>query len=176
MRRNIWTRNLFLAFVGVCVGFAYLPVVTADTGDHDVSGDEAFITTAAQGGMGEIELSKIAARTAESPQIRSFAAKMVQDHMASNSELGEIATRENIAMPVAPDSDHMQLRDKLIALHGPEFDSTYMEAMRIDHQKMVDFLVGASTTVVTDDLRNFIKSTLPVVQHHLRMAQDLKPG
>lgn len=174
--QDIRKRNLLRTSVCAWLAFACLQVAMADTGDHDVSADEAFITTAAQSGMGEIELSRIAARTAESPQIRGFAAKMVQEHAANNARLGEIATRENIAMPIAPDSDHMQLRDKLIALSGSEFDSTYMDAMRSDHQKMAEFLVGASTTVTTDDLRNFIKTTLPVVRHHLRMAQDLKPG
>jgi putative membrane protein len=157
-------------------GFPYASLALADTGDHAVSGDEAFIAAVAQGGMAEIELSKVAMRTAESPEVRNFATKMVQEHTANNAELADIAMRESIPLPVAPDSDHMQLRDKLIAMKGTEFDKTYMDAMRADHQKMADLLVGASTTVSTDDLRNFIKKTLPAVQRHIRMAEDLKAG
>jgi putative membrane protein len=174
MQGNLFTRSLLIACAAVCMTFSFASNASADTGDHDVSGDEAFIATAAQGGMGEIELSRVAARGADSTEVRNFATKMVEEHTASNAELGKIAMRANLPMPVAPDSDHMQLRDKLIALRGPEFDKTYMEAMRSDHQKTVDFLIGASTMVTTDDLRNFIKKTLPVVQQHLRMAQDFK--
>ncbi|MEP6938857.1 MAG: DUF4142 domain-containing protein [Rudaea sp.] len=148
----------------------------ADSGDHDVTPDEAFIVAATQGGLGEIELSKLALRTAASPEVRGFAARMVQEHTDNNASLASIAQAHNIALPIAPDSDHLQLRDKLIALHGPEFDKIYVEEMRTDHQKMADLLVSASTTVGSDDLRGFIKKTLPVVQRHLRMAQDLKSG
>jgi putative membrane protein len=176
MQRLSLARTATIAGVLATAAFACMPAAAADTGDHPVSGDEAFIATAAMGGLAEVELSTIAARTAQSPEVRSFAEKMVREHVASNAELGAIASRENLPVPVAPDSDHMQMRDKIIALHGVEFDNTYMEAMRSDHQKTIDFLVGATTTVTTDDLRNYIKKTLPIVQQHLRMAQELKPG
>ncbi len=175
MPRNSMARCL-LWLCACFVACAGLPVAIADTGDHDVSGDESFLTSATQAELAEIELSRIAARSADSPEIRSFAAKMVQEHTASNAELAQIALKENIPLPIAPDSDHMQLRDKLIALRGTNFDKMYLETMRTDHQNMVDFLTAASHTVTTDDLHNFIKKTLPVVQHHLRMAQELKAG
>ena len=166
--------------VWLCACFAAAlvcsPVVFADSGDHDVSGDEAFITVAAQAGLAEIELSRIAADSASSPEIRNFAARIIEAHAANNAELDQIAANENIALPIAPDSDHMQLRDKLIALRGRDLDKTYMEAMRTDHQKLVDFLSAAASTVATDDLRNFIKKTLPIAQRHLRMAQELETG
>jgi putative membrane protein len=180
MIRNPKSRkSMIRSLLWLCACFAAwacLPVAIADTSDRDASGDEAFITAAAQAELGEIELSRIAARSAVSPEIRSFAAKMVQEHTASNAELGQIALKENIPAPIAPDSDHMQLRDKLIALRGKNLDKAYMEAMRSDHQNMVDFLTAASATVTSDDLHNFIRKTLPVVRRHLHMAQELKAG
>lgn len=174
MPANLLTRAVLAIGMGIVAAVGSSFSAFADSGDHDVSGDEAFVAAATQGGLAEIELSTIAVRMAEAPEVRSFAMKMVQTHTESNSELAKIATRASIALPVAPDSDHMQLRDKLVALHGAEFDNVYVDAMRIDHQKMLDFLTGASTTVSSDDLRNYINQKLPMVQSHLRLAQALE--
>jgi putative membrane protein len=124
--------------------------------------------------MAEVELSKLAEASAKSPQVRQFAQKMVKDHTANNKQLATIAAQENIQVPKDLDSEHSQLRDKLAAEHGADFDRDYVNAMRADHQKMVDLLKSSQATVNTEQLRTFIKTTLPVVEGHLRMAQDLK--
>jgi putative membrane protein len=90
------------------------------------------------------------------------------------TELTTIAAHENIAAPNALDSDHAALRDKLQTSKGADFDRTYVDAMRSDHQKMLDLLKSSQATVSTEELRTFIKTTEPVVAHHLSMAQSLK--
>ena len=143
----------------------------AKTGDN---GDATFIQKAGEGGIAEVELSKIAATNAKSPAVKKFAAHMVQDHTANNKQLATIAAHENITVPKTLDSDHAALRDKLNGLKGSDFDQTYVDAMRSDHQKMLDLLKSSQSTVSTEELRTFIKKTEPVVEHHLSMAQNLK--
>jgi putative membrane protein len=138
------------------------------------SPDAAFVQQAGGGGLAEVELSKLAAKSAQSPQVKQFAQKMVQAHSENNQQLATIAAHENIALPKELDSEHAQLLDKLAAQHGADFDRSYVDAMRGDHQKMADLLQSSQATVSTDELRAFIKKTLPVVQAHLRMASELK--
>jgi len=138
------------------------------------SPNAAFVKQAGQGGMAEVELSKLAVASAKSPQVRSFAQKMVDDHTENNKQLATIAAHENIQMPKELDSEHAQLRDKLAGEKGSDFDRDYVDAMRADHQKMGDLLKSSEGTVNTDELRTFIKKTQPVVAHHLSMARDLK--
>jgi putative membrane protein len=138
------------------------------------SPDAAFVQTAARGGLAEVELSKIAMNSAASSTVTAFAQKMVHDHTQNKKSLAMIAAHENIDVPTNLDREHAQLRDRLVSLHGVEFDRVYIEAMREDHQKMADMLVSSAATVSTEELRAFIKQTLPVVQDHLRMARDLK--
>jgi len=157
------------------LAFGGLPAAFADERDHDFTGDAALMRTATQAELAEIELSRIAERSAASAETRDFAAKMVHDHSVHNSALAHIALKANVPLPIAPDSDHMHLRDDLIALRGKTFDKAYVEAMRNDHHKMVEFLTAAMNTATNDDLRHFIKQTLPVVQHHLHMAESLRP-
>jgi putative membrane protein len=138
------------------------------------SPDAAFVQQAARGGLAEVALSKLAVDSANSPQVTQFARKMVADHSANNRQLATIAAHENILVPTEMDSEHTQLRDRLAALHGADFDRGYVDAMRGDHKKMADLLQSSQATVSTEELRTFIKQTLPVVQDHLRMANELK--
>jgi putative membrane protein len=138
------------------------------------SPDAAFVSQAAMGGLAEVQLSTLAAQSASAPAVRKFAQQMVHDHTANNKELATIAAHENIQVPMQMDAKHAALRDELASQHGAQFDRTYVDAMREDHQKMVDLLKSSAATVSTDELRTFIKKTLPVVEGHLSMAQGLK--
>jgi putative membrane protein len=138
------------------------------------SPDATFVQQAAHGGLAEVELSKLAVASANSAQVKQFAEKMVQAHSENNQQLALIAAHENIALPKELDSEHAQLRVKLSMQHGADFDRSYVDAMRSDHQKMADLLQSSQATVSTEELRTFIKKTLPVVQDHLHMANELK--
>ncbi len=136
--------------------------------------DATFVTQAAQGGMAEVELSKVAEKNAKSADVKKFASEMVHDHTANNKELATIAAHENIPVPTSLDTEHAALCDKLSAMKGADFDRAYIDAMKTDHQKMDDLLKSSQATVTTEELRTFIKKTDPVVEHHLAMAQKLK--
>ncbi len=137
------------------------------------SPDAAFVQAATRGGLAEVELSKLALNST-APAVIVFAQKMVHDHTQNDKDLAMIAAHENIEVPTNLDHEHAQLRDKLVSLHGVDFDRAYINAMREDHQKMADMLVASASRVSSEELRTFIKQTLPVVYEHLRMANDLK--
>ncbi|MDR3386063.1 MAG: DUF4142 domain-containing protein [Rudaea sp.] len=168
--------QIFL-FSGTCTLAAFIEADAQGTSSPQTpaeSPDAAFVQQAGQGGMAEVELSKLAADSAKSPQVREFAQQMIRDHTANNKQLALIATHENIQLPKVLDGGHANLRDKLQAEHGGDFDHDYVDVMRADHEKMAALLRSSAATVSTEELRSFIKTTLPVVEAHLRMAQDLK--
>src|SRR4051812_35947275 len=63
------------------------------------SPDAMFVQQASVSGTAEVELSRIAVRQAQSPQVRRFAQDMLQEHERNNRELMTIAAHENIAAP-----------------------------------------------------------------------------
>jgi len=170
--------KLFLA-VAIAFSGAALAQTTGGSSapkqpSESAGADAAFVQKAGEGGMAEVELSKLAQKNAESADVRRFAAHMVKDHSSNNRELEMIATKENIALPKDLDSEHATVRDKLASLNGKNFDAAYIDAMRTDHQQMEDLLKASAGTVTTDELRTYIKKTTPVVQAHLRQANKLK--
>src|SRR5579863_9201352 len=58
--------------------------------------DEKFVRGAAEGGMAEIELGKLAQERGQSEEVKKFGQRMVEDHTKANEELKQIATREKI--------------------------------------------------------------------------------
>jgi putative membrane protein len=61
----------------------------------------------------------------------------------------------------------------LQTLSGAEFDKAYASAAVKDHQKAVHLFEKASRTLPDDDLKNFAAQTMPKLEDHYRMAQDL---
>ncbi len=166
-------RTAILAFACSSIAMAQtMPSNTpAQKGDN---ADASFIQQAGEGGMAEVELSRLAMQNAASADVKRFASQMVQAHSENNKQLATIAAHENVPLPKALSSEHEAAREKLSALKGSEFDMAYVDAMRSDHQKMDDLLKSSQATVSTEELRTFIKKTEPVVAHHLAMAQNLK--
>jgi len=153
------------------------------TDDKPVS-DAQFVKLASASDLAEINLGKIALKQAESPEVKRFAEHMVADHTKSSKELLPLANKKGLAAAPQMDTDHKALADKLLVLKGTEFDRVYMKHMVMDHKKAVELFRSASKSLQDEGLRAFALKTLPVIQEHYTLAQqisakltgDAKPG
>jgi putative membrane protein len=113
---------------------------TADQPHTDHAGgsataDAAFVKKAADGGLAEVAMAKLAQEKAASADVKAFAQKLEKDHTQANTELKQVASQKNITLPTAPSKMHQAKHDKLSKLSGAEFDKAYVAAMLEDHQK-----------------------------------------
>jgi putative membrane protein len=116
-------------------------VGTAGSGDHNVSnGDKDFVKDLAAANIAEVELGRMAQDRAATPEVKSFAQMMVDDHTKANESLTAMASRHNIPVPSAMDDKHNDLRDKLAKKTGADFDKDYVDAMVDGHQDVLDKL------------------------------------
>ncbi len=127
---------------------------------------------AALGGMAEVQLSKIAQKSAN-PDVKSFADRMVLDHTGANEQLTAITADLGMEMPKALDSEHERTRDRLAALHGKPFDEQYMRAMVEDHNKAVKLFQQEERTGHNASLKQFAQKMLPTLEEHQKMALDV---
>jgi putative membrane protein len=135
---------------------------------------DAFVTKAAQTGMAEVELGKLALAKSQSSEVRAFAARMVKDHRKANEELAGIAKGKNIVVPAALDAKHRAMVDGLEARSGAEFDAEYARHMAMGHGDAVALFKDASRAQTLDhELSAFAKTTLPTLEEHKRMADQL---
>lgn len=135
--------------------------------------DAAFVHKVGEGSLAELELSRLAADHGASPKVREYAIRVAHDDGQTARELAIIAAHENIALPEVVNDEHSQELDALASQSGAAFDNNYMTAMLEAHRQMASLLKSSEAAVSTDELRTYIKKTLPVVERHRRMAQDV---
>jgi putative membrane protein len=136
--------------------------------------DQHFMMKAAQGGMAEVELGKLATQNASSQAVKDFGQKMVDDHSKANDELKGLAGRKNITLPTSPDAKDQATNDRLSKLTGAAFDRAYMRDMVADHKKDVADFQKEAMTGADPDVKTWASNILPTLQGHLQMAQSTK--
>jgi putative membrane protein len=134
--------------------------------------DRLFIEQAAQGGLAEIELGKLAQKRASSDAVKQFGARMAEDHSKANDELKKLAASRNITLASTPDRKTQQ---ELADLGKTKrFDHEYMELMVSDHRKDVAEFRKQAQATKSSDVKAFAQKTLPTLEDHLKQAEATK--
>ncbi|MBS3018567.1 hypothetical protein DJFAAGMI_01299 [Comamonas sp. PE63] len=135
----------------------------------------AFMKQAAQNNQAEIESSQLATKKASQAQVKAFATKMVEDHSKTGKELESLAAAKDVTLPKLPSAEQTDKLKLLEAAQGETFDRLYSESMGVRaHVETVDLFRKASQQVQDPQLKSFVTSTLPTLEHHLKMARDLQ--
>ena len=133
--------------------------------------DRTFVMKAAEGGMAEVELGRLAASKATDPDVKAFGQRMVDDHTKANDKLKAIASEEGITLPTELKGEAKSMHDKLSKASGADFDKMYMKHMVTDHKKDVAEFEKESKNGKDSDVKQFASDTLPTLREHLQMAQ-----
>lgn len=144
--------------------------------DKLAAADEQFAQKAATGSHAEVELGNLAMLKASSDRVKGFAQRMVSDHGQANQQLEQIASNRNFDLPKMLPTEAQEEHDKLAKLSGAQFDKEYMRFMVKDHQQDIAEFQKAMNEVQDNDLKQFISQTVPVMQEHLKMAQEIASG
>jgi putative membrane protein len=137
------------------------------------AGDDKFVRDAAESSLAEIAMGQLGVQKATSPDVKSFAQKMIDDHTQANSQLAPIASQKGVTLPTQPSTLHRAAADRISKLSGAEFDRAFMDQMVMDHQKVVTEFQHVSKGGRDADVKSFASTMLPNLQDHLRMAQTL---
>jgi putative membrane protein len=129
-----------------------------------------FVKEAASSDMFEIESSKLAAQKADGPT-KAFATQMIADHTKTSNELKTSA--KGIQIPPAMSATHQKMIDKLTGLQGEEFTKQYRSDQVTAHKEAVSLFERYAKGGDNNELKTWAGKTLPALQHHLKMAQDL---
>jgi putative membrane protein len=136
------------------------------------SDDTNFIKEAAQGGLMEVQLGKLAQEKAADAKVKQFGKRMEQDHSKANDELKKIASDKGVQLSNDLDSKHKSNVDKLAKLSGADFDKRYVEAMVSDHKEDIKKFQRVSEKGKDADLKKFAGQTLPTLKEHLQLAES----
>ncbi|MES2113004.1 MAG: DUF4142 domain-containing protein [Bacteroidota bacterium] len=137
-------------------------------------GDAAFIVDAANGGMTEIDLGKLALQKGVSKQVKNFGLMMVKDHSKINDMVKAIAVTKNISIPKAPGAKEQKIISKLTGKSGKDFDKAYIDDMIEDHQDDIKAFQTAAKKCLDPDVKSFAAKTIPILQEHLDAINAIK--
>jgi putative membrane protein len=135
---------------------------------------EDFVMQASASDMFEIESSKLALQKGDD-QTKAFAQQMVTDHEKTSTELKALLSGAKVkGNPVtALTKDHKEEVDKLAKLSGAEFKEEYFDDQVDAHEDAVDLFKRYAEGGENAELKAWAAKTLPALEHHYKMAQDL---
>jgi putative membrane protein len=170
---------LATAAVALCVATpVFAQSVPEKTGVNSTLGispsTQDFVTEAANSDMLEIESSKLVAAKGDAKD-KAFAEQMIKDHTATSAELKGLVSsgKVQVNLPAAMDKAHGAKLDKLNSLSGADFIKAYEDMQVSAHKDAVSLFERYAKGGDNADLKGFAAKTLPHLQEHLKMAQDL---
>ena len=143
------------------------------TTQGDISADMGFVREAASGNLMEIQLGQLAQNKASNPAVKQFAQRMVADHNNLENQLTSVASSGGQSFTPTMDSRHQNQINKLQGLSGAEFDRNYMSLMIRAHQRDVNNFQTQSQSANSAQVRTLATNSLPVLQQHLSLAQQV---
>lgn len=152
--------------------------VTEKTGVNSLLGvapkTQDFVTEAAIGDMFEIQSSRLAAERSDEAT-KAFAKRMVADHEKTSGELKALVQGGQVKaeLPAALDSSHAKKLDTLKGLQGNDFTKQYHSDQAKAHKDAVDLFKRYADGGENAELKTWAAKTLPHLEEHLRLANDL---
>lgn len=168
-----------LGLAAALAALSFLPAYAQDASKSSAKGsldaaDRKFVEKAAAGGLAEVEMGRLANTKGMNQGVKDFGARMVQDHGRANEELKTLAANKGVTLPTGPDKSHQKKMDKMNKVAAEKFDPEYMEDMVKDHKEDVKDFEKQAKNAKDADVRAFAAKTLPVLQEHLKLAEQTR--
>jgi putative membrane protein len=139
--------------------------------------DNDFAMMAAMGGQAEIQMAQLAVQRSTNKQVQKYAKRMIKDHTKNSRDLQKVAARKQMTLPANLSADQTQMLSQLQQASAGDFDRMYIETAGIMAHTMMRQLYSNQANNGTDaDLKKYAAKTLPVVEMHLQMAQQMNAG
>jgi putative membrane protein len=132
---------------------------------------QKFIASAIQGDIAEVDAGRLAQEKGKSQAVKDFGAMLVKEHGEHKTKAEAVAAQLDVKPPTGSSVAHKASYVKLKVLQGETFDRSFARTMVSDHQ--ADIKMYQAQSGKSDAAGALAKETLPVLQHHLEVAQSL---
>lgn len=133
-----------------------------------------FANKAGMANMFEVETSKVALEKSTRDDVKQFAQQMIDDHGKAGEELKAAADSQGgVTVPTDMDEDQKGKLDQLNSAEAADFDQMYIEMQTAAHKEAVSLFDDFSKNGEDGAVKDFAGKTLPTLQHHYEMVQQL---
>ena len=158
-------RDVALVLPAIATGLRAEAVLADDKGAS--AADHAFIMKVSQGGMYEVEASKVANGKAREQNVIDVSLYEVHDHSLVSAQLTSIASSLGISFPTTLNPMFQARLDRLKSLSGRAFDDAYIEEMEAIHAVDVQAFANEAKYGRNSALRAFAAETVIIVRRHI---------
>jgi putative membrane protein len=154
---------------------ASLGLVAASAGAQEPGSRQTreFVQAAASSDQFEILEAQAALTQSTSPEVRAFAAQMLQDHQQLANAVRDAATRSGLKPPeMAMSSDQAQLLGALQSVSGKEFDALYFKQQTLAHRSALAVEQMYAKSGDDANLRQLASTSVPLISSHGEMANQ----
>jgi putative membrane protein len=135
--------------------------------------DDVFVRYEAQASAYELEFARLGQVRATRPEVRTYAAILINDHEAYNGALRDLAASKGIAVPSGLAAGDQKRLNQLARTRGAAFDTAFVrEARRINNENLRAFRKEAARTA-DPDIHSFVDRFLEVDSKHEAAASAL---
>jgi putative membrane protein len=167
-------KKQIVLIVALIITLAFIGVGRVMAVDQLSKQDKTFIQEASSGGLFEVKMGEVAEKQASGEKVKDFGRKMVADHSSANKELMNISQKVGFTPPGAMNEKDQRSYDALSKLNGADFDRAYMKNMVSDHENDIAAFQKESKEGKNGLVKQFVENTLPILQHHLQMAKEIR--
>jgi putative membrane protein len=134
-----------------------------------------FAQAAAQSDAYEIATARVAQVEAQNPAIRDLARQILSDHTMTSQALKAAAAKSGLPPPPdTPNPDQARMLYALQSLKGQDFDREYVTQQVVAHHGALAVEDGYARSGADPNLKQAAASALPMIRHHLDVANQLK--
>ena len=137
--------------------------------------DQNLMRELAQAHLAEAKMAALATAISSDPAIRTYAEKMLEEHLKVMAELRQLADQHKVVLPGGVEQEQAALLHKLSLLTGQEFNQLYLaEAGVTLHQAAHKLFEQASNRAQSPELKAFAAKLAPIAMQHLQLAQHMQ--
>ena len=132
-----------------------------------------FVQAAASSDQFEILAADTALTQSANPDVRAFAARMLQDHEQLAKAVRDAAMRSGMKPPeMAMSADQAQMLGALQSVSGKEFDTLYFKQQTLAHRSALAVEQMYAQSGDDPNLRQLASSAVPLIASHGEMAKQ----
>ncbi|HEU4698781.1 MAG TPA: DUF4142 domain-containing protein [Gemmatimonadales bacterium] len=158
------------------------PAASTSSTRHDATkpalNDPTIVAIFDAANTADIETGNLAARRAQSADVKALARQMASDHRTVRQQGRDLAAKLHVT-PTPPTDhtsaeEHAKVMQRLRTTPAAKFDCAYLEHEVAFHKAVID-AVGTSLmpAIQNADLKSFVQQVAPAFQGHMMAAENL---
>ncbi|WP_228124552.1 DUF4142 domain-containing protein [Glaciimonas soli] len=166
-----------------CIAVLSVVTVTYATESADSIGqisrlsrhEKFFLMHVAENNNAEVLASALAASKASDPEVKQYAALMVENQAGKAEELRQLAARNMVELPTVPSKLQQQILARLGKLDGAKFDGEYCRQIAVlAHKDSIALFKQAVKRAKNADVQAFAVKNQAEAEAYLSQGEALK--